>query len=494
MQPPSVINSSNTKNYLTPEHRARLGQLLNDLDDDQLQLVLTNHLPNSSLSHQFQHYTRVQLFQQCLVLIENYYSIELEQTLYTMRQKHFPSDFYQQQTNFPTSFNQQSYHYTQPNYRLSSSPAISQQLRTSKKTFDWLFIDFYFFSLVRPNLNSNLRSHPLPPQQQSPYIHSLLSQQQQQSRVSNNSTIPLVQRYQVPLLPPPSSSSSQSPLILPSTNNPPRLPINKIVHKILPFYRPITCVHERYYIFHYDQYRKQHMSLDEFTLSFDVCNQLALSYDYDPNLNIHKTSKCLLLRLARIDQPPTCNGKYDDNLPPNLVIHINGHTLTNLPIPKACTRQQNDLMRIGREIDITSNCMFNPILKNEIKIAWSYRQDNTNLHLQYGNAQYALHVFLVEHVGVEELCEQIRKKSSKFFREDLIKLLTKARANDRDLGLEVSDQKLKLICPIDQRRLKKPIRATTCQHLQCFDLTNYIGKSFFYLFNFYILFLYFRFK
>jgi hypothetical protein len=224
------------------------------------------------------------------------------------------------------------------------------------------------------------------------------------------------------------------------------------------------------------------MSHDEFILPFDVCNQLALSYDYDPNLNIHKTSKRLLLRLARIDQPPTLNGKYDDNLPPNLVIHVNGHTLTNLPMPKACTRQQHDLIRTGREIDITSHCMFNPILKNEIKIAWSYRQDNTTLHVQYANAQYALHIFLVEHLSVEELCEQIKKKTVKFSREDLVKLLAKARANDRDLGLEVSDQKLKLICPIDQRRLKKAVRATTCQHLQCFDLANYIGKSFFFNF------------
>jgi len=139
MQPPSVINSTNTKNYLTPEHCARLGQILHDLDDDQLRLILTNHLPNSSILHQLQHYTRIQLFQQCLILIENYYSIELEQTLYTMRQKRVPSDFYQQQqqqTNYSPSFNQQSYHYTQPNYRLSSSPAISQQLRTSKKISD----------------------------------------------------------------------------------------------------------------------------------------------------------------------------------------------------------------------------------------------------------------------------------------------------------------------------------------------------------------------
>jgi hypothetical protein len=119
--------------------------------------------------------------------------------------------------------------------------------------------------------------------------------------------------------------------------------------------------------------------------------------------------------------------------------------------------------------------MFNPTLNNELSMTWSYRQDNTNLHLQYINAQYALHIFLVKHLTIEDLCEQIKNKTAKFYREDLIKLLAKAIATDRDLGLEVSDQQLKLKCPIDQRRLKIPVRATTCQHLQCFDLTNYIG-------------------
>jgi len=121
--------------------------------------------------------------------------------------------------------------------------------------------------------------------------------------------------------------------------------------------------------------------------------------------------------------------------------------------------------------------MFNPVLNNELAMTWSYRQDNTSLHIQYVNAQYALHIFLVQHLTIEDLCEQIKNKSAKFYREDLVKLLAKAIATDRDLGLEVSDQKLKLKCPIDQRRLKIPIRAITCQHLQCFDLTNYIALN-----------------
>ena len=70
--------------------------------------------------------------------------------------------------------------------------------------------------------------------------------------ISNNVSAPTVQRYPVPILSHNSTPSHSSP----STNLSLRLPINKIVHKTLPFYRPITCVHERYHIFHYDQYRK----------------------------------------------------------------------------------------------------------------------------------------------------------------------------------------------------------------------------------------------
>ena len=169
------------------------------------------------------------------------------------------------------------------------------------------------------------------------------------------------------------------------------------------------------------------------------------------------------------------NGRYDDNLPPNLVIHVNGHNLTNLPVPKLSTRPHTDLLRPGREVDLTPYCMFNPVLKNELTIAWSYRADNASVIEQYANAQYALHIFLAERLSVSALCAQIERKPVQFTRADLVNLLAKARVDDYDL--EISDQKIKLICPIDQRRMRKPARATTCQHLQCFDLVNYIGKQ-----------------
>lgn len=356
-----------------------------------------------------------------------------------------------------------------------------------------------YLYLVRPNSNAapSSNGHNQRPQQsrsqaqqqqQASFFPPILPRpqfiQQPSTSTSNTNCSPttstsstMASRYQVPNLPPPPANMPRPSLLTPSSSV-----VRSITHKTLPFYRPMACVYECYHAFRFDTYRNQYQSRNEFVLSLDVCNQLALSYYYDPDADKHKTTKCLILRLARIDQLPMPDGKYDDHLPPNISIIINAQNVTDLPQAKPCTRQQTEVIRAGREIDITSYCMFNPMLTNELTIYWSYRPDNNNLHMQYVNAQFALHIFLVEHLNTEELCEQIKNKQARFYREDFVKLSAKVMAIDRDLGLEVSDQKLKLKCPIDQRRLTIPIRAVTCHHIQCFDLKNYIGIN---IFSFY---------
>jgi hypothetical protein len=137
MQPTPVKNTSNNRNYpLTQEHRSRLYQILNDLNIDHLYFLLATHLPNTPVLNKSQHYTHSQILQQCLILIDNYYSPELEQTLFNLTQNRVPSDLYhhyQQQQRQPYFNTQQTMQYSPPpNYRFPPTPAISQQLRPSK--------------------------------------------------------------------------------------------------------------------------------------------------------------------------------------------------------------------------------------------------------------------------------------------------------------------------------------------------------------------------
>ena len=148
MQPPTITTSSNNKKTQhKQDHRVHLYQILNELDNDQLRLVLNTHVQNPTTSNTFPHYSRAQLFQQCSVLIDNYYSTELEQAMYAIREKRFPPDYHPQQ-NFSLSLNQQQPQYylaqqsVQPNYRFPPTANISQQPRPSKFIVDFQIIEY----------------------------------------------------------------------------------------------------------------------------------------------------------------------------------------------------------------------------------------------------------------------------------------------------------------------------------------------------------------
>ena len=100
MQPPISPNTTTTM-HPSADQRARLYSLINGLADDQLRSFLTNHLQSISNTtfnnNQFQHYSRTQLLQQSFILVDNYFSADLEKALYAMRQKPLSNDYRQQQ-------------------------------------------------------------------------------------------------------------------------------------------------------------------------------------------------------------------------------------------------------------------------------------------------------------------------------------------------------------------------------------------------------------
>jgi hypothetical protein len=165
MHPPlssstTTAASNNNTIRLSQEHRTRLYLVISELTDDQLRLFLTNHLQsisNQTLTNQFQHHSRTQLIQQAYILIDNNYSVDLEQTIYALRQKRFTLDYQQQQQqqqiyrpqqqqqqHYNTSFNQQPYYYTpqaaqynvQTNYRFPTPTNVSSQYRQSKLSLE----------------------------------------------------------------------------------------------------------------------------------------------------------------------------------------------------------------------------------------------------------------------------------------------------------------------------------------------------------------------
>lgn len=83
--------------------------------------------------------------------------------------------------------------------------------------------------------------------------------------------------------------------------------------------------------------------------------------------------------------------------------------------------------------------------------------------------RFYLALYLCKQVAIDELVTKI--KGRKILKASVLLELTK-KANDPDII--AGPQKITLQCPLTMGRLKNPCRSTTCQHIQCFDVTSYL--------------------
>ena len=68
--------------------------------------------------------------------------------------------------------------------------------------------------------------------------------------------------------------------------------------------------------------------------------------------------------------------------------------------------------------------------------------------------------------------EQLKSKGVR--NPDYTKALIKEKLNDQDSEIATTSCKVSLACPLGKMRMKIPARASTCDHLQCFDAQLYL--------------------
>lgn len=112
-----------------------------------------------------------------------------------------------------------------------------------------------------------------------------------------------------------------------------------------------------------------------------------------------------------------------------------------------------------RVADITSYCRAG---NNSITVLWN------------GSGGYQMFVTLSKRIPVETLVQTVLAKRSRDYEASLeaIKKTLSRRAGSDELQ-EVST-KVSLLCPATKAVMQIPCRATTCNHLQCFELQSYL--------------------
>ena len=94
--------------------------------------------------------------------------------------------------------------------------------------------------------------------------------------------------------------------------------------------------------------------------------------------------------------------------------------------------------------------------------------------MEIGRA-HTVSVYLVESLSFMDLFNQLKAKGLR--QPDYTKALIKEKLADKDQEIATTSCKVSLACPLGMMRMATPCRASTCDHLQCFDAALYLQMN-----------------
>ncbi len=156
--------------------------------------------------------------------------------------------------------------------------------------------------------------------------------------------------------------------------------------------------------------------------------------------------------------------EVSDSLPLALGVRVNDKSCQLPPAIPSTNKQGMLLKRMNAPVNLTPQSRKNHV--NSLSIQWSIESGNN----------YAVAVHLVEKYTSDELIDKLKQKGE---RDPAI---TKKYLSDKldELGdddIAATSLKVSLVCPLGKIPMSLPTRATTCNHLQCFDGSLFIKMN-----------------
>ena len=158
------------------------------------------------------------------------------------------------------------------------------------------------------------------------------------------------------------------------------------------------------------------------------------------------------------------SSEQDDNFPASISVKINSK-LCPLPNPLPTNKPGVEPRRPPRPINITALSKLSSTAPNTINVSWAVEP----------GAGYTVSVYLVESLTYKDLLDGLRAKGLR--QPDYTVALIKEKLADKDQEIATTSCKVSLACPLGMMRMTNPCRASTCDHLQCFDAALYLQMN-----------------
>jgi len=174
-------------------------------------------------------------------------------------------------------------------------------------------------------------------------------------------------------------------------------------------------------------------------------------------MDVRNTKKQIQLRFSLLET--SC--EQDDNFPASICIKVNGR-LQTLPNPIPSNKPGVDPKRPPKPINITHLCKLSSTVPNYINVTWA---------VEVGSG-YTISVYYVEKLSSSDLMDELKQKGKRH--ADYTRAVIKDKLSDKDNEIATTSCKVTLACPLGKMRMSFPCRASTCDHLQCFDAQLYL--------------------
>ncbi|XKL59413.1 hypothetical protein PGB90_000429 [Kerria lacca] len=174
------------------------------------------------------------------------------------------------------------------------------------------------------------------------------------------------------------------------------------------------------------------------------------------------------LRMCLLDIEPDLDNRItvvNDSLPLALGVKMNDKTCQLPPAIPSTNKQGMLLKRMNAPINLTPQTS-RKINVNTLVINWSVECDKL----------YGVTIHLVEKFTSEELINKLKEKGERD-PEITKKYLSDKFEELADDDIATTSLKVSLICPLGKILMCLPVRASTCNHLQCFDGSLYIKMN-----------------
>lgn len=167
------------------------------------------------------------------------------------------------------------------------------------------------------------------------------------------------------------------------------------------------------------------------------------------------------VRLCKIE--PT---DQDDAFPNGLVIRVNNKCIT-LPNFIPSNKQNVPPKRPAEPLNVTGKCLFSVSTPTKVFVTWDE---------EYNCPRYALGIFLVDKLDSGDLIHRLKSKAARPA-EFTMGYIKEKYNSENDSEIKTLELTSSLICPLGKMRMTLPTKASTCNHLQCFDGATFIKMN-----------------